>query len=227
MDQPYVSMTLCCITCNWQCESVIEVLFKKSNNYIPNCNEFSLHVNKYALPCMYYLTYHISSLDSAQANATCVKPTKRPAASPLSTLHSWHFYVSDCTVYCWCGWWRPSSNKQLGSSVLSCILLWSLITCNICQESQWPVCQVSRLDRHRHIIAQACLNWMKIKCFCRETRREAVRLYDSASVIPIVAFYFSRDPDCTGHLISPHYYTHIFITSVLCWAAGWSTWHLT
>ena len=30
---------------------------------------------------MYVLTYHISSLDSAQANATCVKPTKRLAAS--------------------------------------------------------------------------------------------------------------------------------------------------
>ena len=147
MDQPYISMALCCITCNWQCESVIEVLFKKSNNYIPNCNEFSLHVNKYALPCMY-----ISSLDSVQAIATCVKPTKRPAASPLSTLHSWHFYVSHYTVYCWCGWWRPSSNRQLWSSVLKLRL-------------SWPVCKVSRLDRHRHIIAQAiqaCLNLMKL-----------------------------------------------------------------
>ena len=67
---------------HWQRESAIKVLFKKSNKYITNCNEFSLHVNKYALPCMYYLTYHISSLDSAQANATCVKPTKSPAASP-------------------------------------------------------------------------------------------------------------------------------------------------
>ena len=51
LNEPYISTALCCITCNWQCESVIEVLFKKSNKYIPNCNEFSLHVNKYALPC--------------------------------------------------------------------------------------------------------------------------------------------------------------------------------
>ena len=125
------------------------MLFKKSNKYITNCNKFSLHVNKYALPCMYVLTYHISSLDSAQANDTVSSQETRS----FSTLHSWHFYVSDCTIiYCWCGWWRPSSNRQLWSSVLKLRL-------------SWPVCQVSRLDRHRHIIAQAiqaCFNWMKL-----------------------------------------------------------------
>ena len=101
MDQPYISTALCCITCNWQCESVFEVFFKKSNKYITNCNKFSLHVNKYVCSPLYVLTYHISSLDSARANATCVKPTKRPAASLLSTLHSWHFYVSDYILLMW------------------------------------------------------------------------------------------------------------------------------
>ena len=54
------------------------------------------------------LTYHISSLDSAQANDTVSSQETRS----FSTLHSWHFYVSDCTIYYWCGWW------QLWSSVL-------------------------------------------------------------------------------------------------------------
>ena len=102
--------------------------------------------------CMLSLVcINISHLVSGFCPGQCHLCQANQETRSFSTLHSWHFYVSHYTVYCWCGWWRPSSNRQLWSSVLKLRL-------------SWPVCQVSRLDRHRHIIAQAiqaCLNWIK------------------------------------------------------------------
>ena len=52
---------------------------------------------------LFELTLGISYLDSAQSAARPMSlcQAKRPAASPLSTLHSWHFYVSDYILLMW------------------------------------------------------------------------------------------------------------------------------
>ena len=117
---------------------------------------------------LFELTLGISYLDSAQSAARPMSlcQAKRPAASPLSTLHSWHFYVSD---YILLMWFMETFQQQI-----------------ICIKAQIVMACVSNeqagLTSTYHCRGNTCSNWMKIKCLCLETRSEMVWLWPGQSV---------------------------------------------
>ena len=148
---------------HWQRESAIKVLFKKSNKYITNCNEFSLHVNMYALPaCMCINISHLVS-GFCPGQWHCVQPRDSQLLhiTFMTFLCLWLYYI----LLMWL-----VETLQQQATVIICIKA-QIVLAGVSSKQAGPT------PTYHCTGNTGMFKLNKIKCLCRETRSELVWLW--------------------------------------------------